>query len=50
MLPISCFPHTARLPARHPQVWKFESDSTLGDACDGQLGRFPVRDRAFWCS
>ncbi|PRW05929.1 Serine threonine- kinase chloroplastic [Chlorella sorokiniana] len=22
-------------------VWKFESDSTLGDACDGQLGPFP---------
>ncbi|EFN51112.1 hypothetical protein CHLNCDRAFT_28384 [Chlorella variabilis] len=22
-------------------VWKFESDSTLGDACDGTLGPFP---------
>ncbi|PSC67765.1 putative ubiquitin conjugation factor E4 [Micractinium conductrix] len=22
-------------------VWRFESDSTLGDACDGQLGPFP---------
>jgi hypothetical protein len=21
-----------------PQVWKFESDSTLGDALSGQLG------------
>lgn len=26
-------------------VWKFESDSTLGDACDGKLGSFPVRCR-----
>ena len=25
-------------------VWKFESDSTLGDACDGTLGPFPVSD------
>jgi hypothetical protein len=23
-------------------VWRFESDSTLGDACDGALGPFPV--------
>lgn len=23
-------------------VWKFESDSTLGDACDGKLGEFPA--------
>lgn len=23
-------------------VWKFESDSTLGDACEGALGPFPV--------
>jgi hypothetical protein len=22
-------------------VWKFESDATLGDALDGQLGSFP---------
>lgn len=24
-------------------VWRFESDSTLADACDGALGPFPVR-------
>ena len=27
-------------------VWRFESDSTLGDACDGALGPFPVSERA----
>ena len=34
-------------------VWRFESDSTLGDACDGQLGPFPVGGlagvAARWC-
>lgn len=22
-------------------IWKFESDSTLADACQGNLGKFP---------
>jgi hypothetical protein len=30
-------------------VWRFESDSTLGDACNGELGPFPVRQRGCCC-
>jgi hypothetical protein len=30
-------------------VWRFESDATLADALNGELGDFPVGYCGIWC-